>query len=104
MHHAEHYSMLQPRFEQLEKTVRPRDRYRATRRDDVEDEDGFGEEGGFDSFDEKLLRMPYDDRQRQAAQGRARLSLAPGGGKGSEVVAMGMRSMWAVAFDFAAMV
>jgi hypothetical protein len=28
-------------------------------------------------LDEALLQQPYDDRQRQAVQGRARLSLAP---------------------------
>jgi ATP-dependent DNA helicase HFM1/MER3 len=27
--------------------------------------------------DERLLQQPYDDRQHQAMQGRARLSLAP---------------------------
>ncbi|OCL09193.1 hypothetical protein AOQ84DRAFT_317365 [Glonium stellatum] len=30
-----------------------------------------------DSFDKELLRRPYQDRQRQAEQGQARLSLAP---------------------------
>ncbi|KAF2261988.1 P-loop containing nucleoside triphosphate hydrolase protein [Lojkania enalia] len=30
-----------------------------------------------DSFDEELLEQPYEDRQRQAARGRARLSLVP---------------------------
>ncbi|KAH9859567.1 hypothetical protein IAQ61_011348 [Plenodomus lingam] len=77
------HDMLQPRFTQPARQVPPRDRYRATLCHDpmydvVEDEELYDYGGPFDSFDEELLQLPYQDRQCQAVQGRGRLSLAPG--------------------------
>ncbi|CAO2655707.1 Nn.00g045100.m01.CDS01 [Neocucurbitaria sp. VM-36] len=61
----------------------PRQRYRATQYDNpmydiVEDDHQYDQVESFDAFDRRLLQQPYDDRQREAAQGRGRLSLAPG--------------------------
>ncbi|KAF1911341.1 nucleotide-sugar transporter-domain-containing protein [Ampelomyces quisqualis] len=59
----------------------PRDRYQAPRYaygnriyEDVEHDAGLQ----LDSFDEQILQQTYPDRQQQAEQGKARLSLAPG--------------------------
>ncbi|KAI8935423.1 hypothetical protein NX059_008001 [Plenodomus lindquistii] len=80
-----HYDMLQPRFTQSSTSLQipPRDRYRVNRYhsamyDAVEDEEPYDHGTQLDSFDENLLQQSYDDRQRCAAQGRGRLSLAPG--------------------------
>ncbi|KAF2853126.1 hypothetical protein T440DRAFT_444900 [Plenodomus tracheiphilus IPT5] len=78
-----HYDMLRPRFTQPERQIPPRDRYRSTQYHDpmydiVDDEESYDRGAHFDSFDEELLQQPYEDRQRQAVQGRGRLSLAPG--------------------------
>ncbi|KAF2737089.1 P-loop containing nucleoside triphosphate hydrolase protein [Polyplosphaeria fusca] len=54
-----------------------RDRYRVPRDDIYEVADDEGDEMVLDSFDQELLQQPHDDRQRQAARGHARLSLAP---------------------------
>ncbi|KAF2130634.1 hypothetical protein P153DRAFT_288291 [Dothidotthia symphoricarpi CBS 119687] len=96
--HASQYAVHQPQFKQSAKPVAPRDRYRATAFDNpaydaVEDDDAYGQEVAFDSFDERLLRQPYDDRQRQAARGEARLSLASGVGKGFGNAGRGIECM-----------
>ncbi|ORY12866.1 Sec63 Brl domain-domain-containing protein [Clohesyomyces aquaticus] len=74
------YSITQPQFRVPSRPVPPRDRYRAHRDtvyDIPEDIDTYEQEMPFDSFDEELMHQPVQDRQTQAAQGRARLSLAP---------------------------
>ncbi|KAF1832065.1 ATP-dependent DNA helicase MER3 [Decorospora gaudefroyi] len=80
---ASHYDIFQPQFTEKQRTVPARDRYRATQYnnpmyDVVEDDSAYGDDAPLDSFDDRLLQQPYPDRQRQAAQGQARLSLAPG--------------------------
>jgi ATP-dependent DNA helicase HFM1/MER3 len=97
--HASSYNILQPQFKQPARPAAARDRYRATQYDNpmydvVEDDVAYSQGTQFDSFgmwlscllmkprshsvDDRLLQQPYPDRQRQAAQGRARLSFAPG--------------------------
>ncbi|KAF9700744.1 hypothetical protein EKO04_001546 [Ascochyta lentis] len=71
------YNVLQPQLVQAPIPVAQRERYRVSQHDHpmydvVEDDDD-----GYDSFDECMLQQPHDDRQHQAVQGRARLSLAP---------------------------
>jgi hypothetical protein len=46
--------------------------------DAVEDDDLYRFDMPLDQFDQRLLEQPYEDRQRAAERGRARLSLAPG--------------------------
>jgi ATP-dependent DNA helicase HFM1/MER3 len=96
---ASSYNILQPQFKQQVRPAAARDRYRATQYDNpmydvVEDDSAYSQGAQFDSFgmrssshlvklyshsvDDRLLQQPYPDRQRQAVQGRARLSLAPG--------------------------
>ncbi|KAF1936968.1 ATP-dependent DNA helicase MER3 [Clathrospora elynae] len=80
---ASRYDMFQLQFKKPVRPLAPRDRFRATQYDNptydfVEDDNTYTQGPQFDSFDDKLLQQPYPDRQRQAAQGRARLSLAPG--------------------------
>ncbi|KAH9864275.1 hypothetical protein J1614_010209 [Plenodomus biglobosus] len=82
-HYDSHYDMLQPRFTRPARQVPRRDRYRSTQYHDpmydvVEDEESYGRDAELDSFNEELLQQPYEDSQRQAVQGRGRLSLAPG--------------------------
>ncbi|EDU40828.1 ATP-dependent DNA helicase MER3 [Pyrenophora tritici-repentis Pt-1C-BFP] len=79
---ASRYDILQPQFKQPARPVAQRDRYRATQYCnpiyDVVENDNASDKGlQLDSFDERLLQEPYPDRQQQAMQGRARLSLAP---------------------------
>ncbi|KAK1917347.1 hypothetical protein P3342_000060 [Pyrenophora teres f. teres] len=79
---ASRYDILQPQFKQPARPVAQRDRYRATQYcnpmyDVVEDDNACDQGLELDSFDERLLQEPYPDRQQQAMQGRARLSLAP---------------------------
>ncbi|KAJ9635199.1 ATP-dependent DNA helicase MER3 [Coniosporium tulheliwenetii] len=64
-HSATHDRAMEPDYY-------PRDPYAY-----AEDDTAAGKELPLDAFDEEVLRRPYDDRQRQAAQGRARLTLAP---------------------------
>ncbi|KAH3959256.1 hypothetical protein HBH69_034570 [Parastagonospora nodorum] len=75
-----HFPVLQPQFKQPARPIPSRDRFRNMQYDDVED-DGMSEGMRFDSFDDRVLQQPYPDRQQQAEQGRARLSLAPGPSK-----------------------
>ncbi|KAI4924301.1 uncharacterized protein J4E92_007382 [Alternaria infectoria] len=77
------YDMLRPQFKQPGRLVAPRDRYRATQYDDpqydvVEDDSMYDRGQQLDSFDDRVLRQPYPGFQRQAAQGKKRLSIAPG--------------------------
>ncbi|RAR07973.1 atp-dependent dna helicase mer3 [Stemphylium lycopersici] len=81
--HASRYDILQPQFRQPARPVPLRDRYRSTQYghavyDAVEDDHVYDHDPQFDSFDDRLLQQPYFDRQQQAAQGRTRLSRAPG--------------------------
>ncbi|KAI4710905.1 hypothetical protein J4E89_004495 [Alternaria sp. Ai002NY15] len=77
------YDMLRPQFKQPGRLVAPRDRYRATQYDDpqydvVEDDSMYDRGQQLDSFDGRVLRQPYPNFQRQAAQGTKRLSIAQG--------------------------
>ncbi|KAI4950056.1 hypothetical protein J4E91_004712 [Alternaria rosae] len=77
------YDMLRPQFKQPGRPVAPRDRYRATQYHDpqydvVEDDSMYDRGQQLDSFDDRVLRPPYPDFQRQAAEGTKRLSIAPG--------------------------
>ncbi|KAH7384519.1 nucleotide-sugar transporter-domain-containing protein [Pyrenochaeta sp. MPI-SDFR-AT-0127] len=76
-------TMIQPDVRQPARPIAPRDRYRASQYDNpmydvVEDDDYYNQDEEFDVFDQRLLQLPYEDRQRHAARGTARLSLAPG--------------------------
>ncbi|KAF2874303.1 nucleotide-sugar transporter-domain-containing protein [Massariosphaeria phaeospora] len=73
---ASQHPILQPQHRHSARPMAPRERYRLPR-DIVEDEDQYDDEIALDSFDQDLLHQPYDDRQRQATEGRARLSFAP---------------------------
>ncbi|KAF2203355.1 P-loop containing nucleoside triphosphate hydrolase protein [Delitschia confertaspora ATCC 74209] len=78
------YTLTHPPFLPPAEREPSRDRYRVSRRyedpsyDVVEDEERYEEEFPIDDFDRELLNRPYPDRQRQAEQGQARLSLASG--------------------------
>ncbi|KAL1600412.1 ATP-dependent DNA helicase MER3 [Paraconiothyrium brasiliense] len=77
------YPSLQPQFNRQAHlpVVPPRDRYRAPHQkaiyDAVADECTDGLEQPLDSFDERMLKQPYVDRQSKAAGGQARLSFPP---------------------------
>ncbi|KAF2689961.1 ATP-dependent DNA helicase MER3 [Lentithecium fluviatile CBS 122367] len=75
------YTRHQPQFKRPAQSMPPRDQYRAPRHeprfDRVEDDEQYGQDVPFDSFDERLVRQPYEDQQRQAAKGQARLSFPP---------------------------
>jgi hypothetical protein len=74
------YQSSQPQFIQSHPNFAPRDRYRSMNlaHDAVEDDDPYRLDMPLDEFDQRLLEQPYEDRQRAAERGRARLSLAPG--------------------------
>jgi hypothetical protein len=74
------YQSSQPQFVQSHPNFAPRDRYRSMNldHDAVEDDYPNHLDMPLDEFDQRLLEQPYEDRQRAAERGRARLSLAPG--------------------------
>jgi hypothetical protein len=74
------YQSSQSRLVQPLRFVAPRDRYRSINfaHDAVEDDEPYRLDVPLDEFDQRLLEQPYEDRQRAAERGRARLSLAPG--------------------------
>ncbi|KAL6712203.1 ATP-dependent DNA helicase MER3 [Coniothyrium glycines] len=79
---ASQYDMLQPRLMTETNPVARRDQFRSTQhqdfvRDYIEDDDVYEANAVLDSFDEQILRQPYQDCRRQATQGTSRLSLAP---------------------------
>ncbi|KAF2830323.1 hypothetical protein CC86DRAFT_284183 [Ophiobolus disseminans] len=82
-HHASRLPFPQPHFKQPAQPVPTRDRFRSMHYDDIEDDVPYGRSEGiqFDSFDDRVLQQPFPDRQQQAEQGRARLSLNPGSSK-----------------------